>query len=235
MSTVQTHHRTPSSPTRRSMSIPRSPSPPTQTFHPGSILPRSVPTPSLVESVAGAAHYSGIRVDPEPLKHRHSAHERRASHFLDVKADHHRVMADLRELYCCRPTIEILDRTWHKDAVFEDPWTKCHGFDEYAAQWFSLPKLYSKSETLSTRVMSSTNSPNQLVYFQKQEYTHRFLGRKKIVESIIVVNLDENDKIIRLVEQHGGKDIPAWFGAHLLRRLSAKVTPWLITIPKRSV
>jgi hypothetical protein len=97
--------------------VPRSLSPPSQTYH-RSILPQSVPTPALVESVAGAAHYSGIRVDPDTLKRRHSGHDRRASH-TQVKADHHRVMADLKELYACKPTLEIFERSWNKDAVFE--------------------------------------------------------------------------------------------------------------------
>lgn len=99
---------------------PRSPSPPSQTFHP-SILPRSVPTPALVESVAGGAHYSGIKVEHDPSKHttHPSMDRRRSSGEVDVKADHHRVLADLQELYCCRPTQEIFERSWHKDAVFE--------------------------------------------------------------------------------------------------------------------
>lgn len=97
---------------------PRSPSPPSQTYHP-SILPRSVPTPALVESVAGGAHYSGIRVDPESLKHRHSSHSRHPSTHVEVKADHHRLMADLKELYCLRPSVELLERGWRKDAIFE--------------------------------------------------------------------------------------------------------------------
>lgn len=99
-----------------SPTVPRTPSPglPTQTHH-SSIL---VPTPALVESVAGGAHYSGSKVEQEGLKRRYSSHERRMSHG-DVKADHKRVMEDLKELYCCRPTREIFDRTWSQDAVFE--------------------------------------------------------------------------------------------------------------------
>ncbi|KAL0949088.1 hypothetical protein HGRIS_009179 [Hohenbuehelia grisea] len=223
------HHRSSS---HASASSPRPSSPPTQTFHPN-ILP--IPTPALVDSVAGAAHYSGIRVDsPDTvLKHRHSSHDRRGSQVVDLKADHHRILADLKELYCCKPTVELLERSWHKDAIFEDPWAKCKGYSEYAAMWFALPKLFSKSETLSTRVMTSTVNPNQIMYFQKQEYTYRLFGRKKVVESIIVVELDENDKITRLVDQREGK-LPSWFGSHFLRRLNAKVAPWLISVPKKS-
>jgi len=130
--------------------------------------------------------------------------------------------------------MEIFDRTWNKDAAFEDPLSNCKGFKEYAAQWFALPKFFSHSEQISKRVMSSTDSPNRLIYFQAQEYTLKFLKRKKIVESIIVVDLDENDKIIRLVDQWNGEELPTRFGASLLRTLNAKLTPWLVHVPKIS-
>jgi hypothetical protein len=44
--------------------------------------------------------------------------------------------------------------------------------------------------------------------------------------------MDENEKIIRLVDQWNGQDMPKWFGASFARVLNAKVTPWLIRIPK---
>ncbi|KAK0210569.1 hypothetical protein DFS33DRAFT_1370990 [Desarmillaria ectypa] len=219
------HHRSLSLESAHSTS-PRSPSPPSQTFH-SSILPHSIPTPALLESVAGAAHYSGIKVDPEALKHRRASMERREScNNEPVKADHQRIMADLKELYCCRPTVEIFERSWNKNAVFEDPLSYCKGYNEYAAQWFAL------SETLSTRIMSSTSFPNRLVYAQKQEYTARLFGRKKVIDSIIVVDLDREEKIVRLVDQWDGK-VPTWFGSHTLRRANAKIAPWLIHVPKQ--
>jgi len=218
----------------RSVSFKRSPSarsasPPTQTFH-STILPRSVPTPALVESVAGGAHYSGANMEPDQ-NHRHSSHEHRQSH-TEVKTDHQGVLNDLKELYCCRPTREIFDRSWRRDALFEDPFSKCKGFDEYAAQWFAMPKLFSKSETISLRVMSSTLSPNRLVYAQTQEYTYRFLGHKKKVDSIIVVDLDLDEKIVKLLDQWNGNELPTRFGALFLRRANAKLAPWLVRVPK---
>jgi hypothetical protein len=113
----------------------RPPSPPSQTYHP-SHLPRALPTTALLESLAGASHYSGIRVEPDATKPRQHP-ERRASH-AEVKHDHQRA---------------IFERSWHIDAAFEvrrvdnlspslslnsasiqDPLSKCKGFREYAAQ-----------------------------------------------------------------------------------------------------
>ena len=130
-----------------SSSSPRPPSPPSQTYYP-SIL--SMPTPALVESAAGGAHYSGVKVDSEMLlKHRRNSSFKQHT---EIEHYHQRILEDLTELYCCRPTQEIFERSWHRDAEFEvhslsypsestscltiiqNPLFKCKGYDEYAAQ-----------------------------------------------------------------------------------------------------
>lgn len=143
-----------------------------------------------------------------------------------------RIMADLKELYCCRPSKEIFERTWRPDAVFEDPLVKCEGYAQYAPQWFAMPWIFSKSETISSRVMSFTRVPKRLIYSQTQECTLRWIGTKKRIESIIVVDLDDEDKIIRLTDQWNGESLSAWFGVNLLRHANALVTPWFIGAPK---
>jgi len=224
MSSSPSHHRSPSASSRTSNSHE-----PSQTHH-HSILPTILPTPAVVESVAGGAHYSGSNVEqPEqPLKHRHSSHDRSTSH-TDLKVVHERVLADIRSLYELHPSPEIFKRGWAPDAVFEDPLAKCKGFREYAAQWYAMPKLFSKSETVNTRVMSSTASPNRIVFAQTQRYKNRFMD--KTISSVVTVDLDETDKIIRLMEQWDGKALPSRFGAGFLRRLNAKLTPLLVRIP----
>jgi len=212
---------------------PRSPTSPTITYHP-SLFPANIPTPALLESAVGGAHYSGVKIERDTRKLRRDSSGKRTSH-LQVNGDHQRVLHDLKELYCCRPTREILERRWRPDARFEDHFCQCTGFDEYAAQWYAMPKWFSKSETVSTRVLSSTKSPNRLVYAQTQEYIMRLMGRKKTVKSIIVVDLDDDEKIIRLVDQLDGKDLPTRFGASWLRIMHAKVIPWLVHVPKSQV
>jgi hypothetical protein len=109
------HYRTLSSDSQGTSKSPRSTSPPSHTFH-QSILPH-VPTPALLESVAGGAHYSGVNVEAESvLKRRRASASRSHS---DLSHDHRRILDDLTELYCGRPTLEILQRSWSKDAQFE--------------------------------------------------------------------------------------------------------------------
>jgi len=209
---------------------PRSPPSPTLTYHP-SLFPANIPTPALLESVAGGAHYSGVKIERDTQKIRRNSSGKRTSH-LQIKGDHQQVLDDLTELYCCRPTTEILERRWRPDARFEDPMCQCTGYDEYAAQWFAMPKWYSRSESESIRVLSSTKSPNRLVYAQTQNYTMRLFGRKKMVKSVIVVDLDDEEKIIRLIDQWEGKELPTKFGASFLRMVYAKLVPWFVHVPK---
>ncbi|KAJ6457838.1 hypothetical protein C8R47DRAFT_168339 [Mycena vitilis] len=145
----------------------------------------------------------------------------------DLKPSQTRVLADIRELYELRPTPELFARSWHKDAVFEDPLVEAHGFRQYAAQWYAMPKLFSKSETVSWRVISTTPSPiaNRIVFSQQQRYHNRFMN--KTIDSMVTVDLDETDKITRLVEQWDGKDLPG----SMLRRLNGKITPFVVRVP----
>ncbi|PFH52362.1 hypothetical protein AMATHDRAFT_140239 [Amanita thiersii Skay4041] len=207
-----------------------SPPPPVITHHP-CLLP--VPTSDFVQSVAGAAHYSGSKLNAE------SPQPRRESLPVgdtptDITAAHQHVLDDLHELYCCRPTPEILSHTWRIDAELENWCCKCRGYSEYAAQWFAFPKLYSHSETISMRVMSSTMVPNRLVFSQCQVYTSRFLSKKKTIKSIIMVELDEFHQIVRLTEQREGQGILSYPWSRLLKVANAKMTSWLIQVPNRA-
>ncbi|KIY61834.1 hypothetical protein CYLTODRAFT_362318 [Cylindrobasidium torrendii FP15055 ss-10] len=234
------HHRSNSagrslSPRRASTSsAERSTSPgPTQTFHPH-ILPRSVPTPALVESAASGAHYAGIKVDGSQHRANNHEHQRRSSAHNDVElaADHGRVLDDLKEIFSCRATVEIFERSWHKDAVFEDQLACARGYAEYTAQVCGLhPKIFSKSEQLSMRLMSSTSMPNRIVYAQSQAYTAKWINKTKVIDSIIVVDLDEDNKVVHLADQWNGK-LPTWWGNQFLRRANGYITSYLVSVPK---
>jgi hypothetical protein len=49
---------------------------------------------------------------------------------------------------------------------------------------------------------------------------------------VVTVDLDDSDRIIRLVEQWDGKALPSRFGGGLLRRLNAKITSLLVRVPR---
>ncbi|KAG2349369.1 hypothetical protein BDR05DRAFT_871625 [Suillus weaverae] len=197
---------------------------PTMIYH-RPTLQIPLPISDIIYSAAGGAHYSGAPVS-ENDDQIVTSPGKPIPPMDDTIRD--RIMADLKELYCCRPSKEIFERTWRLDAVFEDPLVKCEGYAQYAPQ----PKIFSKSETISSRVMSFTRLPKRLIYSQTQEYTFRYIGTKKRIESIIVVDLDDDEKIIHMTNQWNGEALSYWFGVNLLRRANALVTPWFFGAPK---
>jgi hypothetical protein len=52
-------------------------------------------------------------------KKRHRRHSSNAMDSATLIPDHQRVLDDLKELYCCRPTKEIIDRLFRQDVEFE--------------------------------------------------------------------------------------------------------------------
>ncbi|KAI0262905.1 hypothetical protein BC834DRAFT_828139 [Gloeopeniophorella convolvens] len=238
-------------PTSATHPPPRAPSPssplPTHTYHASSLLPRSIPTPALLDSVAGGAHYSGVDFANGRRRslraHTLSMHgapspghrgefgvaARRQSTVppLVPSALHRVAMGELKELYEGRATKQLMQDRWGKDSVYEDSFTRCKGISEIAPQWYALPRMYSKLAITGQRVLSSTESPNRLIMWQKHEYTVRVTGAKKVVESILVIDFDETGKIVRMVDQRAGAEPPTHWGAHHLRRLNGYVVPWV--------
>jgi len=211
---------------------------PTQTYH-SSLLPRSIPTVALLDSAVGGAHYSGVESVNERRRsvrsHRHSSNEngaglgRRRSSVVAQRPNmlHLSVVDDLKDMYEGFATKEMLQKLWRKDAEYEDPYTRCKGLNEIAPQWYALPRLYTKLAVTGRRVLTSTEQPNRLIMWQKHEFTIRFTGIKKVAESILVIDFDEEGKIVRMIDQRHGLDPPTRWGAQQLRRLNGRVTPWL--------
>ena len=98
---------------------PQSPSP-TITHHPSPPLLPTILPPQIAHSAVAGAHYSGTN---SSLRHRRISSgdqpARAIQSLEDVHASRQRIMNDLKELYCCRPTLEIFERTWRRDSVFE--------------------------------------------------------------------------------------------------------------------
>ncbi|KAH9985564.1 hypothetical protein BJV77DRAFT_108300 [Russula vinacea] len=189
-------------------SVPSSPTSPlsplpTQTYH-TSILPRSIPTAACLtqpwvartiraSSPSTSAGVLGMPSEPNPF--------------------HLTVLDDIKDMYEGFATKEMLQKRWRKDAEYEDPYTRCKGLNEIAPQWYALPRMYTKLTLTGRRVLSSTEHPNRLILWQKHEYTIRVTGSKKVVESILVIDFDEEGKIARMVDQRRGQDPPTSGGA----------------------
>jgi hypothetical protein len=52
----------------------------------------------------------------------------------------------------------------------------------------------------------------------------------QVIQSLIVIDLDDEDKIIKLEDKWNGEDQPTRWGAAALRRLNAKTLPWFVHV-----
>ncbi|KAK7693202.1 hypothetical protein QCA50_002768 [Cerrena zonata] len=217
------------------------PPPPVPNTHRRSSFSFSLPTPGLVGSIAEGAHYAGglQPVHSSQVEHenseqhvKHRRPEQLGSDDPAVEEVYRSVIEDLQEVYCGRVTLDILRRRFKRDAVFEDPLCVARGWDQYAAQWFALPKVITKSERTSFRIITATVSPNRLIFEQTQVYTFKFIGLTKVIPSVVIVDLDDDFRITRLEDQWYGSPLPKRWGASFLRKLNAKVTPWIFRVPK---
>lgn len=77
------------------------------------------------------------------------------------------------------------------------------------------PKLFPVSKNLGHRVVSSTQSPNRVEYVQEQEYTVRFIGSKKIMYSLVVIDLDDQGKVVKVEDRWNAQDHPTRWGTYV--------------------
>jgi len=198
----------------------------------------NIPTAEGLRSLAGSAHYSGALSPHSDHTHQPQIKRRRPKAVdledPEVLSALKLVLEDLEELFGGRPTAEIMKRRWSKDAVYESPHCLCKGYKQCAAQWFAIPKFVSRTVGTAPRILSATFAPNRIIYAQTHLYDFRFIRRKVKIDSIIVVDLDEEFKIVRLVDQWNGDQLPQWWGSSSLRKLQALVTSWIVSVPNGS-
>ncbi|OSD02832.1 hypothetical protein PYCCODRAFT_1467517 [Trametes coccinea BRFM310] len=152
----------------------------------------------------------------------------------NVEAAFKDVIEDLKQLYSGKPSLEIAKRRWRDDATLEHPLFKCTNSHEIQAVLFAIPRLVRNAGCVSTRTLSAGLSPNRLVYAQTFVYTLRLVGVRKEVKSIVFVDLDEDMKIVQMIDQWKGKELSTRWGAASFRRLLTKIVSWTTSVPKGS-
>ncbi|CDZ96454.1 hypothetical protein [Phaffia rhodozyma] len=129
-----------------------------------------------------------------------------------------RTLDDCLDLFSGRASKTILERSWTSDAIFEDPSIECHGYHEYSAHWSSVPE----SRIIRLWILPS-RTPSELRWEQIQERHSRILKTEKIVHSIVVVELDGEDRIIKMQDLWDGKELSSGLRA-IPRKVNAKIT-----------
>jgi hypothetical protein len=64
-----------------------------------------------------------------------------------------------------------------------------------AGQWYDIPKLFAKSETLATEATSSTE--HELVWKQRQKYTFAGIYASKSADTLVSLKLEGKKSLMR--------------------------------------
>ena len=72
---------------------------------------------------------------------------------------------DILSLYCCKPTVEKVKR-YTPDCQYDDQFVYANDRYKMAAQWFALPKLFSKSTTNILQIV--TDEPGLIQWKYEQ-------------------------------------------------------------------
>jgi len=84
-------------------------------------------------------------------------------------------------------------QVYAEKSVYDDPWSYCDTRYKIAGQWYGIAKIFAKSQTLKTEVLSS--EPDRIIFKLQQEYTPKVLHWSKPVNSLVTLSLDDQGKV----------------------------------------
>ena len=163
------------------------------------------PDPQSLTSNSDASQNASTGVDYEP----------HPDQSIKVSPDREKIVKTITSLYSGSASEEDM-QVYAKEAVYDDPWSYCDTRYKIAGQWYGtsevsactcvsrslltafsfdlgIPKVMASSKTLSTEIVSSTDT--ELVFKMKQEYTPRVVHFSKSVNSLVSLALDGEGKV----------------------------------------
>ncbi|KAK4565703.1 hypothetical protein LTR86_003551 [Recurvomyces mirabilis] len=123
---------------------------------------------------------TGVDYDPNP------------ENSIKLPPSRQKIVDAITRLYSGSASEEDM-QVYAEKSVYDDPWSYCDTRYKIAGQWYGIPKVMAKSQTLKTEVV--TNEPDRIIFKQQQEYTPRVAHFSKPVNSLITLTLDENEKV----------------------------------------
>ncbi|KAJ9639867.1 hypothetical protein H2201_007355 [Coniosporium apollinis] len=140
------------------------------------------PNPQELTQNPGSTQNSSSGVDYEP----------HPEHSIKLEPERQEIVDAITRLYSGSASEEDM-RVYAEEAVYDDPWSYCDTRYKIAGQWWGIPKVMAKSQTLKTEIVSS--KPYEIVFKLQQEYTPRILHTSKAVNSLVTLTLDEQGKV----------------------------------------
>ncbi|CAG8493573.1 4981_t:CDS:2 [Ambispora gerdemannii] len=143
------------------------------------------------------------------------------------------LISHIIELYSCKPTREKF-RFYNEDALFEDPVMIAPGLENIKAQFYAMPKIFSKSTPDSYKVLK--NDEHIIEIDLNQRYFVALFNKEIVHHSFIRLELDTNEKIVKHTDLWNGKPLyhEGIIGgiSSFFRRTNARLVSTFVRIPE---
>jgi len=141
-----------------------------------------------------------LTTNPDPKKNTSSGvdYEPHPSQSINVSAERQNIIRRITNLYSGSASEQDM-QVYTEKAIYDDPWSYCDTRYKIAGQWWGIPIIMEKSETLATEVVSSTD--DELVFKLRQEYKPRIMP-SKAVNSLVSLSLVKDEKGVDRVTYH---------------------------------
>ncbi|KAK0934145.1 hypothetical protein LTR29_014259 [Friedmanniomyces endolithicus] len=140
------------------------------------------PDPQAQTSNPDPSHNAPTNVDYEP----HPASS------LPISPEHQHIVDSITRPYSGSASESDM-QVYASQAVYDDPWSYCDTRYKIAGQWYGIPMLMAKSQTLKTEVVD--DRPDRIVFKLQQEYTPKVVKFSKPVNSLITLSLDGEGRV----------------------------------------
>ncbi|KIA75898.1 hypothetical protein HK57_00303 [Aspergillus ustus] len=162
------------------------------------------------------------------------------SHSIALPQNRASILQHIQNLYAGSAS-ETDMSVYAEQAVYDDPFSYCDTRYKIAGQWYGIPKLFRRSETLATEVVESDE--DGMVWKQRQRWVLRGLGESlggKTVDSLVSLRLETEEmgggeeKVVYHKDMWSGRDYDhEGFGALVKKLNGDKLTH--ITQPPDSI
>lgn len=129
---------------------------------------------------------------------------------VKVSAEKEEIVKHITGLYSGSASEQAM-LVYARESIYDDPFSYCDTRYKIAGQWYGkyeapesstyshfsgIPKLFAKSETLKTEIISpSDTDPSQIVFKLQQKYTVKGVQLTKTVNSLVSLSLDQHGKV----------------------------------------
>ncbi|KAL5387082.1 hypothetical protein DPSP01_003692 [Paraphaeosphaeria sporulosa] len=132
--------------------------------------------------------------NPDPSKNSSSGvdYEPHPEDSIPLEPKRERIVQAICNLYSGSAS-ETDMQVYAEEAIYDDPLSFCDTRYKIAGQWYGIPKIMSKSQTIKTQVVSSKE--NEIIFKLQQEYMPKLAPTGKKVNSLVTLSLDAQGKV----------------------------------------